>query len=683
MSAETTVKTDAGPVWLLEVAGLSTRFGAGPRAIVPVSNLSFRIRTGEVFALVGESGCGKSMTALSLMRLLPDSGRITAGRVALGGRELLTLPESAMRSVRGGEMGMIFQEPMTSLNPVLTVGRQVMEACVAHGHARGGDALRQAEELLHKVGIPDTARRAGEYPHQLSGGLKQRVMIAMALAGRPGLLVADEPTTALDVTIQTQVLDLLNSLRRDTGMGILLITHDLGVVAEIADRVAVMYAGEIVETCSVRALFDSPAHPYTRLLFRALPDRARRGGNLVGIAGSPPSLSDPGKGCRFAPRCPDAMTACSREAPQGHDLAGDHRVRCHLYSLGARIPGDERQGRLAVHSAGVERPITGEPLLEVRDLEVHFPVRRGLFHRVVGHVRAVDGVSLAVHAGRTLALVGESGCGKTTLGKGILRLIEPSGGSVRFQGSDLTRLGRRDLRSYRGALQIIFQDPYASLNPRMLVGDILEEGMIALGVEGDREARRERVDLLLKQVGLEASARDRYPHEFSGGQRQRIGIARALTVSPRLLVSDEPTSALDVSVQAQILNLLRELQQSLDIAYLFITHDISVVAYMADEIAVMYLGRIVEQGTTGEILTRPLHPYTQSLLASVPRSRPDLEPQRVRLQGDPPSPADPPSGCAFHPRCPWCEPRCIREFPPQSRAGDRHIVRCFRATAVP
>ncbi|MEA3413198.1 MAG: ABC transporter ATP-binding protein [Pseudomonadota bacterium] len=674
---ETALTSRAVP--LLEVDRLSARFGSYEQSLYPVADVSFRIQAGEVFSLVGESGCGKSMTALSLMRLLPGPGRIATGRVLLEGRDLLRLPESEMTSVRGGGMGMIFQEPMTSLNPVLSVGRQVMEACVVHGSARGRGARRQVEDLLREVGVPDPARTAGVYPHQLSGGLKQRVMIAMALAGRPRLLIADEPTTALDVTIQCQVLDLLDRLRRDAGMGVLLITHDLGVVAEIADRVAVMYAGQIVETCSTGELFNTPAHPYTRLLFRALPGRGRRGEPLAGIAGSPPSLSGTSTGCRFAPRCPRVMPVCPHEDPEWQDLADGHSVRCHLFPGEAMSPGSGRQAEPADSTVTQERPGAGKPLLRVRDLKVHFPIRRGLFRRVVGQVRAVDGVSLSVHAGRTLALVGESGCGKTTLGKAILRLIEPSGGSIRFEDAELLSLGPRALRPRRRSLQIIFQDPYASLNPRMLVGDILEEGMVALRVGGDRDARRERVDLLLRQVGLETSARNRYPHEFSGGQRQRISIARALTVSPRLLVSDEPTSALDVSVQAQILNLLRELQRTLDIAYLFITHDISVVAYMADDIAVMYLGKIVEEGAVGDILARPMHPYTQSLLASVPRDDPGRKPVRVRLEGDPPSPSDPPSGCAFHPRCRWRESRCVSESPPEIRAGRRHVVRCFRA----
>jgi peptide/nickel transport system ATP-binding protein len=533
-------------------------------------------------------------------------------------------------------------------------------------------------ELLDAVGIPDPLRRLTEYPHQLSGGLKQRIMIAMALAGEPDLLIADEPTTALDVTIQAQVLVLLRELQRTTGMAILLITHDLGVVAEVADRVAVMYAGQIVETARRDRLFSAPAHPYTRKLFASVPDASKRGERLAVIPGAVPPLSQEFHGCRFAARCDYVWQLC-REREPPWTATDETGVRCHLAD-------PEHAGRppppLAAATASAPALVASaaEPLLEVTDLRVHFPIRRGVLQRVTGQVRAVDGVSLRIRAGHTLALVGESGCGKTTVGKGILQLLKPSAGSVRFADTELTRLAPRQLRAQRAHLQVIFQDPYASMNPRMLVGDILEEGMIALGTGGTRAQRRARIDELLQQCGLASEARQRYPHEFSGGQRQRICIARALTVGPRLVICDEPTSALDVSVQAQILNLLKDLQARLGLAYLFITHNIAVVEYLAHEVAVMYLGRIVERGPSEAVLTAPRHPYTQALLSAVPVIDPGSRREVIRLGGELPSPAAPPSGCHFSPRCPQAMAECHQRYPEETELAPGHLVRCHLLT---
>jgi len=583
--------------------------------------------------------------------------------------------------VRGREMAMIFQEPATSLNPVLSVGRQIVEVLERHTAMQGTAARRRALELVDAVGIPDPARRLDEFPFQLSGGMKQRVMIAMALAGEPRLLIADEPTTALDVTIQAQVLELLGQLQRDRGMGMLLISHDLGIVSQLAQRVGVMYAGELVEVAARQAFFASPKHPYTHKLFAALPRPERRGGTLETIPGSVPPLTTIFSGCRFADRCPSAWTRCREEVPAWHVASDGHVVRCHLY-------GPEQAGEGSRHHAaaslapfstdiGSTSSPASAPLLEVTDLKMHFPIRKGVFKRVAGQVKAVDGVSLRLTLGRTLALVGESGCGKTTAGKAILQLLRPTGGSVRFDGEELTTLPSARLRKLRGEMQIVFQDPYGSLDPRMRVGDIIEEGMAALGTASDRAARERRIDEQLERVGLSAGMRGRYPHEFSGGQRQRIAIARALAVAPRLLVCDEPTSALDVSVQAQILNLLKELQASLGLAYLFITHNIAVVEYLAHEVAVMYLGRIVERGTVEEILRDPKHPYTEALLSAVPRL--DAEGQRpvIVLKGDMPSPANPPAGCHFHPRCPRVMPQCARAYPAETLLGGARSVRCF------
>ena len=662
---------------LLKIANLHTQIGAEQRPVRVVDGLDLSIRRGETFALLGESGCGKSMTALSMMRLLPPSGRVTQGEISFGETDLLWLTEKEMRQVRGGRMGMIFQEPMTSLNPVLRIGDQIAEAVQLHDHLQGSAVNRRVVELLDAVGIPDPERRTREYPHQLSGGMKQRVMIAMALAGRPELLIADEPTTALDVTIQAQVLKLLKDLQRETGMAILLITHDLGVVAETADHLAVMYAGQIVETGDVRTFFRSPKHPYSRKLFDSLPDSRKRDEKLAVIKGSVPSLQQEFSGCRFLQRCEESGARCSHEIPQWHQLNRRQGVRCLLYAQEPLVSEARSMPESVIHQAKQQKPF--EPLLRVKDLQVHFPIHKGVFRRVVGHVRAVDGVDMTIPKGRTLALVGESGCGKTTVGKAILQLLRPTGGSTRFENDELTQLKGEALRRRRADMQIIFQDPMSSMNPRMLVGDIIAEGMNAQKM-GSKVQRGKWVNELLQQVGLAEEAARRYPHEFSGGQRQRICIARALAVKPKLVVCDEPTSALDVSVQAQILNLLKSLQHELELSYLFITHNISVVAYLADEVAVMYLGRIVEQGLVEEVLENPLHPYTKALLSAVPVPDPARQRNIIRLQGDMPSPSRPPAGCHFHPRCPQASELCSKDYPERSQISETHQVNCWLLT---
>ncbi len=657
---------------LLSVSGLRTWLDGSAGVVRALDGVELEIRRGETFAIVGESGCGKSITALSLARLLPEAGRVVGGSVRLEDTELLALPEAAMRNVRGGRIAMIFQEPATSLNPVLTVGTQIGEVLERHAGLRGAAARGRATELLDAVGIAESARRLDEYPFQLSGGMKQRVMIALALAAEPDLLIADEPTTALDVTIQAQVLDLLRDLQARTGMAILLITHDLGIVAEMAHRVAVMYAGRIVEVAARDAFFASAQHPYSRKLFAALPGAGQRGAALAVIPGQVPPLVGEFRGCRFADRCEHAFDRCRTEDPGWTAIGDAHQVRCHLRETEHAGPLTDTRG---AKSQPVPAPADAASLLAVQDLKVHFPIRRGLLKRTVGHVRAVDGVALEIRAGRTLALVGESGCGKTTVGKSLLQLIRPTAGRVTFDGVELTTLRGDALRRRRRDFQIVFQDPYASLNPRMRVVDILAEGRNALGARDTPERESRRIDELLNQVGLDPSARERYPHEFSGGQRQRIAIARALAVNPRLIVCDEPTSALDVSVQAQILNLLRRLQQEMGLAYLFITHNLAVVEYMADEVAVMYLGRIVEHGTVAEVLEAPRHPYTHALLSAIPSIEGGRE--RIRLQGEMPSPVSPPAGCHFHPRCPRAAARCRVAYPAQTELSATHSVRCF------
>jgi peptide/nickel transport system ATP-binding protein len=624
---------------MLQVNDLKVALDADAGLVRAIDGLRLSIARGETFALVGESGCGKSMTALALMRLLPDNGRITAGHLDVDGEDVFGLPESQMRSVRGGKIGMIFQEPSTSLNPVMRVGDQIVEAIETHTALRGEAARAKAIEWLRRVGIPEPESRIDEYPFRLSGGQKQRVMIAMTLAGEPDYLVADEPTTALDVTIQAQILELLKQLQKEQGMGLLLITHDLAVVSGMAHRVALMYAGQIIEVATADEFFSSPKHPYARLLLQALPDTSKRGGTLAAIAGTVPPLSQAFDACRFAPRCHRVFETCRRRPPGLTTLSPSASVRCFLYepevvaeavhrSEPARA-GERRTDPLAQAPvpagpvlAAARSPRSGDLLLDVQQLSVRFPVRKGLLQRVHGSFTAVEGVSLQIRAGETLALVGESGCGKTTTGKAIVQLLRRQAvieGRALLDGRDLFSLEGDALRDARRAVQIIFQDPFASLDPRMRVFDILEEGLLALRPEMDAATRRSHLESLVEQVGLRRDSLERYPHEFSGGQRQRIAIARSLAVEPRLIVCDEPTSALDVSVQAQILNLLGQLQRDLGVSYLFITHNIGVVEYIADHIAVMHKGRIEEAGPAEQVLARPTCAYTRTLLDAVPR----------------------------------------------------------------
>jgi peptide/nickel transport system ATP-binding protein len=554
---------------LLDVADLSVDVEGESGMTRAVRRLRFAIERGETFALVGESGCGKSMTALALLRLLPQAGRIAAGRVRLEGDDLNRLPEYAMRAVRGGRIGIIFQEPATSLNPVMRVGDQIVEVLRAHTGLRGAAARERAAHWLARVGIADAGQRLDDYPFQFSGGQKQRIMIAIALAAEPGLLIADEPTTALDVTVQAQVLALLADIQRELGMAVLLITHDLAVVRQVAHHVALMRAGEIVASASAADFFAAPDHPYAQELFDAIPSYAKRG---------------------------HPLSAAGRQA------------RADAVATTPSID------RLSFASDAAQ-----EIVLDVRDLRVQYPTRGRAWRR--DWIAAVDGVSFTLRAGETLALLGESGCGKTTTAKALLRLAQGArvAGSARLAGRDLLAASRAGLRRLRRDIQIVFQDPYASLDPRMRVGEILDEGIAALRPELSAAARAGRAQGLLARVGLPADASQRYPHEFSGGQRQRVAIARALAVEPRVLVCDEPTSALDVSVQAQILDLLRELQADLGIAYLFITHNFSVVEYLADRVAVMHGGRIVECDTARAVLHEPGHAVTRRLLEAVPR----------------------------------------------------------------
>ena len=665
---------------VLSVQGLKTYFRTPEGMARAVDDISFEIGAGETFALVGESGCGKSVTALSIMQLLQKpAGFNPQGVVDYKGTDLLRIPEYQKRELRGNEISMIFQEPMTSLNPVLTIGTQIVEVIQRHQSTTRAEATKRAIDMLELVKIPEARGRLDEYPHQLSGGMKQRVMIAIALACRPGLLIADEPTTALDVTIQEQILSLIRDLKSDFGAAVLLITHDLGVVAENADRIGVMYAGKIVEQASRDRLFTDPAHPYTIKLLQSLPSRQEAGLELQTIEGRVPAATAFPDGCRFADRCHKTIDACRTWEPDLIELEPGHSAACIHYdgSRVDRVLATSQMGDETTKRARAGGDQTRLPLLSLRNLRVWYPIKRGVLQRTVGHVKAVDDVDLDIPRGSTVALVGESGCGKTSLGKSLLRLVNPTAGRILFDDTDLATLSRSELRPYRRRLQIVFQDPFGSLNPRMMVGEILTEGMEVHGIGENRQDRQERASSLLGQVGLAPEMVNRYPHEFSGGQRQRIGIARALAVSPDFIVCDEPTSALDVSVQAQIINLLEELKAELGLTYLLITHDLSVVEYLADDVAVMYLGRIVERGKREEIFANPQHPYTRALLSAVPQVDAVTGVEKIQLPGDVPSPVNPPSGCHFNPRCPQRLAHCSDAYPGETAFTDTHVCRCY------
>jgi len=669
---------------LLELEDLHTEIRMRSATVHALEGVSVSVEAGECLGIVGESGCGKTMTALSIMQLLPPGGHITGGRIVLNGQEISRLSDDQMRHVRGNEIGMIFQDPMTSLNPTMTIGDQISETVKLHRGADASTARERAIEVLGLVGMPRPAERVGNYPHQLSGGMRQRVMIAMALACEPKLLIADEPTTALDVTIQKQILELIDDLRKRLGMAVILVTHDLGVIAGRADRAAVMYAGRVVETTSTLRLFGNPRHPYTEALFGALPERAVEGATrLYNIPGMPPDLTQPPQGCKFAARCRYAQDSCRQDEPS---LAGDepgHEYRC-FFPVGSESDG------AGVAKLKVSEPVSLEELagaslngggflLQTDHLVKNFAVTAGaVLQRRVGAVSAVADVSFGIRPGKTFGMVGESGCGKTTIGRLIVGLETLTSGSIVLDGEDLARLNNRERRRRATKVQLMFQDSYASMDPRMRVGPILREPLAIQGV-GSRRDQQQKVAAILDQVGLPASAVERYPHEFSGGQRQRLGLARALILNPKLLVADEPVSALDVSIQAQILNLMQELQHDLGLTYLFISHDLSVVRYLSEIIGVMYLGKLVEVGPSEEVYHFPVHPYTKGLIDTVPVADPvkarDRETQGVA--GELPSAIDPPSGCRFRTRCPRAQDLCAVQEPPlRPFTGTGHLAAC-------
>jgi peptide/nickel transport system ATP-binding protein len=766
---------------VLDIENLSTHIKLTSSVVQAVGNVDMRIDAGETLGVVGESGCGKSMTGLSIMGLLPPGGSIVSGSIKLDGRELVGLKQEELRRVRGNDIAMIFQDPLTSLDPTKTIGYQVAEPVRLHQGVSKAQAVHRAVEVLSLVGLPRPKERLEDYPHQLSGGLRQRVMIAMALANEPKLLIADEPTTALDVTIQAQILALLRDLKDRLGMAMLLITHDMGVIAGHADRVNVMYAGRVVETADVRELFSSMHHPYTQALLASIPQMDQDANKaLHAIPGLPPDLSHPPGGCRFAARCSRATDKCRTDEPSLSGRTLEHRYSCwhpvdgplvltvigeggpDAASMGlassdaesvaeAALPTDKagytpefvadaplapeissaapdgevpgvaaeagepreadeaqeaeetREAGLIVVAAGLEVTADGQlqvterkvevaavngdgaaPLLQITNLVKEFPITSGVLQRKVGSVKAVSDVTFSVPAGTTFGLVGESGCGKTTIGKVIVALEKPNSGSVTMGGLNVSALRGADLRRKRRDLQLMFQDPHSSLDPRMRVGAIIGEPL-AIQRLGSKRAQRDRVFELLGEVGLPRNAVERYPHEFSGGQRQRIGLARALTLNPRLIVADEPVSALDVSIRAQVLNLMKRLQASHGLTYVVISHDLAVVKYMAERIGVMYLGKLVELGSGQDIYERAAHPYTAGLIATIPVPKPALERAKkgAAIRGELPSPVNPPSGCRFRTRCQFAQEICAAEEPQLRSFGPGHVAACHFPLQTP
>ncbi|QFY12013.1 dipeptide ABC transporter ATP-binding protein [Nonomuraea phyllanthi] len=657
---------------LLRLRDLSTDIALRRGTVHALDQVNLQVDQGETLGIVGESGSGKTMTVLSIMGLLPHGGSVVGGEILFDGRDLRGLEAQELRRVRGVEMGMVFQDPLTSLNPTMRIGAQVAEPLRVHQGIGKAEARDRAVEILRRVGMPRPDKIVDDYPHQLSGGMRQRVVIAMALIRSPRLLIADEPTTALDVTTQRQILELIDDLREEFKMAVILVTHDLGVIAGRADRVAVMYAGRVVETGTTAELFRSPRHRYTEALMRALPESAAADadgqGRLYSIPGLPPDLSRPLTGCRFAPRCRFATDECrTTDVALTPDGAGSgHEFAClHPVTEPVAITASSAAPRAASGAA--------EPLLTVRDLVKEYDAGGAGVRKVSGRVSAVAGVSFDVAPGETLGIVGESGCGKSTVGRLVAGLEPSTSGQIIVDGTDVATLGRAARHRMHRQVQLMFQDSYAAMNPRMRIDSILTEPLEIQRV-GDAAARRARVSELLDQVGLPRRALERYPHEFSGGQLQRIGLARSLALRPRLIVADEPVSALDVSVQAQVLNLMRDLQRDLGLSYVFISHDLSVVDYMADRIGVMYLGKLVEAGPAHQVVRAPRHPYTQALLDAVPSPHPGHASNAgTAIRGELPSAVNPPTGCRFRTRCPLAQDICATEPPLE---GGTHQVAC-------
>jgi peptide/nickel transport system ATP-binding protein len=667
---------ERGEAPILRVSDLRTWFLTDAGPVRAVDGVSFDLFAGETLGIVGESGSGKSVCAKSIMRLLDEPAHIVGGSITFRGRDLATLDKEAMREMRGREIAMVFQDPMTSLNPVLRIARQLVEAMTAHGRFAAAPARARAIDLLRRMGVSAPESAVSLYPHQFSGGMRQRVMLAMGFSNEPALLIADEPTTALDVTIQAQILDLLRGLNADLGTAVILISHDLGVISNLCSRVLVMYAGEVVEEGAPEALLEDPRHPYTWALLHAAPriDAEANNRRLVTIEGQPPDPRAWPEGCRFRARCPFAVAKCV-DHPELLPVGDRRTARCWVTQQGGPLHPPQRAQTAAAADVVPAQPM---PLLDVTGVSKHFLLpREELFspHRVL---RAVDGVDLQVMRGETVGLVGESGCGKSTLARLVTRLHEPTAGRIVFDGTDITHATQGELRPLRRRMQMIFQNPYGSLNPRMSVGQILTGPLELHGIVADAASARRRAVELLDLVGLPAESVGRFPHEFSGGQRQRISIARALAVGSEFIVADEPISALDVNIQAQIINLMVELQERLGLTYLFIAHDLAVVRHVCDRIVVLYLGRMMEVAPAATLFQRPLHPYTRTLISAAPVPDPRVERARrhVPMRGEPPSAISPPSGCRFRTRCPIAEARCAAEAPPLTPGADGQLVAC-------
>lgn len=676
---------------LLKVDNLHTHFISSQQTVKAVNGVSFVLHKGERMAVVGESGSGKSAMAMSILRLITYPGKVVSGSVQLDNRDLTTMGEGELNKVRGGEIGTVFQDPMASLDPIMTVEDQMITVLQRHLKLDRRKARERALELLTQVGIPDAEYRLKSYPFELSGGMKQRVLIAMALSCRPKLIIADEPTTALDVTIQAQIVELLKRLTTDTGTAMLFITHDLGLVARFAQKVAVMYAGKFVEYGTVHEIFGNPQHPYTQSLLRTIPsikgDKPKR---LLQIKGFPPDMSKPLVGCSFADRCLAVQGECLVQTPGLTECHSGQLAACFLSNgldnervkKQAAAPDEACADSPAVHAQADLSPGPElQPVLEIHALTKHFTTPGTLFKRSKPAVRAVDGVDLTLLPGQTLGIVGESGCGKSTTARMLLRLDDPSSGSINIEGKDIAHLKGGELKKFRRKVQMVFQDPYSSFNPKMTISEIIQEPLRVMNV-GTGEERVRKAGELIRTVGLDVSYLERYPNQLSGGQRQRIGIARALALDPSVIVADEPTSALDVSVRAQIINLLADLREKLGISVVFISHDLSIVRHISDMIAVMYLGKIVEYGSVDQIFENPKHPYTQALLYAAPIADPVLEEKRelVLLSGDIPSPSNPPQGCSFCTRCTQATEKCFSEPPALAVLEDGRQASCFYAS---